>query len=92
MRVTGGAKGRGEQTRSFNTDVKYTPKVRTIKSLSRIRRREDEEKISCAYPRPISSYPKKKKIGRNVIKNVCVPRVDVYTKYVSSHGVRMDFC
>lgn len=33
MRVTGGAKGRGEQMRSLMTEVRYTPSARTIRRL-----------------------------------------------------------
>ena len=38
-----------------------------------------------AYPLPRSSCPKKKNMGRNIRRRVCVPSIHAYTKYLSRH-------
>jgi hypothetical protein len=82
-RVTGGAKGRGEQIRSFMKEEKYIPKARRVINLFHlVRKRKINISIgpirdTWTHPRASSPYPKKKKAGRRIMKNVCVPREDV---------------
>lgn len=70
-RVTGGAKGRGEQNKSFNTDEPYIPSPRTATNLSVLS--NDSSRTLCGekiHPRPISGYPKKNIVGKIAMKNV----------------------
>lgn len=88
-RVTGGANGLGEHIRSFTKEDKYTPAPSWLMRLKRDQTRMKSDKgVGGQRPRimidthanPSRSYPKKYIAGKKVMKNVCVPKLDVYTK------------
>lgn len=90
--VTGGMKGLGAHTRSLITEERYTPSASTNIRLSYNRQNLLESMTFCTYLDETSRYPKKMRLGSIVMKNVCVPRVDVFMKYISRNGVRTRSC
>ena len=91
IRLRGGERGRGKHHMSLMKPLKKTPDANTCIILCSDLAHKSQPLLTFTYPLPKSVYPHQNKMGKKIMKKVCVPRLAVMEKYVSRAGDRTAF-
>lgn len=83
MRCKGGERGRGREKKSLMKPLQKTPlaSICTILIIVKISIfQKPVKKVIRTYPLPKEAKPHQNMMGKNIMKNVCVPRFAVIAK------------